>query len=135
MRKRMRAHTRTQVRTHAPTSTHPHVQTHIHTLSLSHTHTQINHKYCGLGQYAVEADAAAARDVVARVLGYPLNFKRRLEIMGPRTEGADRAVADAVKAANALMLGGGNSVTFGIFGTSNQNRNFTTVNPLFPVDP
>ena len=131
----MRIYARKYARTHPQARTHTYKHTYTHTHTLSHTHTQINHKYCGLGQYAVEADAAAARDVVARVLGYPLNFKKRREIMGPRTEGADRAVADAVKAANALMLGGGNSVTFGIFGTSNQNRNFTTVNPLFPVDP
>ena len=82
--------------THTPTRTHP--------------HTQINHKHYGLGLYAVEADAAAARDVVARVLGYPLNFKKTRKITGQRSKGADQAVADAVKAANAFVLG--NSTTF-----------------------
>ena len=115
----MRIHTRKHAHTH---HTHKRAHTHKHTYThpLSHAHTQFNHNYRGLGQYAVEADAAAARDAVAKVLGCPLNFKKPRIIMGSRTEGADRAVAYAVKAANAFMLGRGNSVTFGIFGTSNQ---------------
>ena len=56
-----------------------------------------------LGQYAVEADAAAARDVVAKVLGHPLNFKKPRKLTGQRSKGADQRVADAVKATNALM--------------------------------
>jgi len=67
--------------------------------------TQINYKTWNLGGYEVEADAAAARDMVARILGLRLNFERPREITGQRSEGADQAVADAVKAANALMLG------------------------------
>ena len=74
----------------------------------AHTHmlgTQVNYKTWHLGNYEVEADAAAARDMVARILGLRLNFERPREITGHRSEGADQAVADAVKAANALMLG------------------------------
>ena len=67
--------------------------------------TQVNNKTWHLGNYEVEAAAAAARDMVARILGFPLNFERPREITGQRTKGADQAVADAVKAANALMLG------------------------------
>ena len=67
--------------------------------------TQVNYKKWSLGNYEVEADAAAARDIVARILGARLNFERPREITGQRSKGADRAVADAVKAANALMLG------------------------------
>ena len=70
--------------THTPTRTHP--------------HTQFKHKRYPLGYYAVEADAAAARDVVAKVLGSPLNFKKPRKITGQRSKGADQAVADAVKA-------------------------------------
>ena len=77
----------------------------MRTLTHAHTHTQFNHKDHGLGAYAVEADAAAARDVVAKVLGSPLNFEKPRKIAGQRSKGADQAVADAVKAANALVLG------------------------------
>ena len=66
---------------------------------------QVNYKRWNLGFYDLEADAAAARDMVARILGLRLNFERPREITGQRSEGADQAVADAVKAANALMLG------------------------------
>ena len=74
-------------------------------------HTQINYKTYGLGRYAVEADAAAARDVVAKALGLRLNFIKPRKITGQRSEGADQMVADAVKAANTFVLG--NSMTFG----------------------
>ena len=67
--------------------------------------TQVNNKKWSLGNYKVEAAAAAARDMVARILGFPLNFERPREITGQRSEGANQTVADAVKAANALMLG------------------------------
>ena len=82
----------------------------MRTLTHAHMHTQFNHKKYELGHYAVEVDAAAARDVVAKVLGYPLNFKKPRKITGQRSKGADPAVADAVKAANAFVLG--NSITF-----------------------
>ena len=82
------------------TCTCAHKYTHTHMLD-----TQINYKTWKLGNYEVEADAAAARDMVARILGLRLNFERPREITGQRSEGADRVVADAVKAANALMLG------------------------------
>ena len=77
--------------THTPTRTHP--------------HTQFSHKIWHLGRYSVEADAAAARDVVAKVLGYPLNFQKPRKITGQRSKGADQAVADAVKAASAFVPG------------------------------
>ena len=82
--------------------THPHTR----------AHTQVKHRQYYLGTYAVEADAAAARDVVARVLGYPLNFKKTRKITGQRSAGADQAVADAVKAANACVLGNSMAVGF-----------------------
>ena len=93
----------TIARTRAP-------HTHAHT----HAHSQINSKQYGLGYYAVAADAAAARDLVAKVLGYSLNFTKPRKVTGQRSEGADQAVADAVKAANAFVLG--NSKKFGFFG-------------------
>ena len=67
--------------------------------------TQMNDKSWNLGSYEVEADAAAARDMVARILGLRLNFERPREITGQSSKGADQVVADAVKSANALMLG------------------------------
>ena len=76
------------------------------------TPTQVKHKQYCLGTYAVEADAAAARDVVARVLGYPLNFKKTRKITGQRSKSADKLVADAVKAANACVLGNSMAVGF-----------------------
>jgi len=98
----------TYARTRAP-------HTHTHT----HTHSQINCKHYCLGRYAVEADAAAARDLVAKVLGYSLNFTKPRKVTGQRSEGADQAVADAVKAANAFVLG--NSKKFGFFGKKVTN--------------
>ena len=77
----------------------------MRTLTHAHMHTQFNHKKYFLGNYAVEADAAAARDVVAKVLGYPLNFKKPRKITGQRSNGADQAVADAAKVASAFLLG------------------------------
>ena len=99
----MRAHVRAYTRA-------SYTHTHTHT----HAHSQINYKYYGLGYYAAEADAAAARDLVAKVLGHRLNFKEPRKVTGQRSEGADQAVADAVKAANAFVLG--NSKKFGFFG-------------------
>ena len=82
------------------TYTCAHKYTHTHMLN-----AQVNYKRWNLGFYDLEADAAAARDMVARIFGLRLNFERPREITGQRSKGADRAVADAVKAANALMLG------------------------------
>ena len=58
-----------------------------------------------LGTYDDEADAARAFDRVARVLGRPLNFPEddESEIVGPRSEGADQAVATAVEAAKTFL--------------------------------
>ena len=85
-----------------------------HTLAHPHTrtHTQVKHKKYYLGTYAVEADAAAARDVVAKVLGYPLNFRKTRKITGQRSKSANKLVADAVKAANACVLGNSMAVGF-----------------------
>ena len=48
--------------------------------------------------------------MVAKVLGHRLNFKKTRKITGQRSKSADKLVADAIKAANALVLG--NSMTF-----------------------
>ena len=58
-----------------------------------------------LGTYDDEADAARAFDRVARVLGRRLNFPEddESEIVGPRSEGADQAVATAVEAAKTFL--------------------------------
>ena len=82
------------------TYTCAHKYTHTHMLN-----AQVNYKRWNLGFYDLEVDAAAARDMVARIFGLPLNFERPREITGQRSEGANQAVTDAVKAANALMLG------------------------------
>ena len=65
---------------------------------------QIDGKKHRLGSYDDEADAARAFDRVARVLGRPLNFpeENESEIVGPRSEGADQAVAAAVEAAKTF---------------------------------
>ena len=81
------------------------MRAHKYTHSCARARKQLNKKAWYLGNYKVEADAAAARDVVARVLGLHLNFERPREITGQRTKGADKFVADAVKAANTFMLG------------------------------
>ena len=66
---------------------------------------QIDGKTHYLGYYDDEADAARAFDRVARVLGRPLNFSEddESEIDGPRSEGADQAVATAVEAAKTFL--------------------------------
>ena len=97
----------------------------------THAHTQINYKDVGLGSYAVEADAAAARDLVAKVLGSRLNFTKPRKVTGQRSEGADQAVADAVKAANACVLG--NSMTFVFSGK--QVAKIVTTTFLCPETP
>ena len=58
-----------------------------------------------LGSYDDEADAARAFDRVARVLGRPLNFPEDddSDIVGPRSEGADQAVATAMEAAKTFL--------------------------------
>ena len=67
--------------------------------------SQIGRKKYHLGTYDEEADAARAFDRVASALGRPLNFPEEdeSEIIGPRSEGADQAVAEAVKAAETFM--------------------------------
>ena len=87
MRISMRADYCASTRTHAP-------HTHTHT----HAQPQINYTHYRRGYYAVEADAATARDLVAKVLGSRLNFTKPRKVTGQRSEGADQAVADAVKA-------------------------------------
>ena len=93
-------------------TTHSHARKHARTHTHAHPRAQFNHKHYGLGTYAVEADAAAARDMVAKVLGYPLNFRKTRKITGQRSKSADKLVADAVKAANACVLGNSMAVGF-----------------------
>mgnify|MGYP001456849262 CR=1 FL=1 len=66
---------------------------------------QIDEKRHYLGLYDDQADAARAFDRVARVLGRPLNFPEddEWDIDGPRSEGADQAVATAMKAAKPFL--------------------------------
>ena len=65
---------------------------------------QIDGKKRYLGSYDDEADAARAFDRIARVLGRPLNFPEddESEIVGPRSQGADRAVTTAMEAARTF---------------------------------
>ena len=66
---------------------------------------QFDGKKHHLGTYDDEADAARAFDRVARVLGRPLNFPEddESDIVGPRSEGADQAVATAMEAAKTFL--------------------------------
>ena len=66
---------------------------------------QIDGKTRNLGNYDDEADAARAFDRVARVLGRRLNFPEddESQIVGPRSEGADQAVATAMEAAKTFL--------------------------------
>ena len=67
-----------------------------------------------LGTYELEEDAARAFDKVARVLGRSdLNFPNSdaLEIHGPRSAGADIAVAAAVESARTFMAADGKNQT------------------------
>ena len=101
------------------TNAHAHACPHTHPRTHIHTRPQFNCKTRCLGFYEVEEDAAAARDAVANVLGRSLNFQTPRKVMGQRSEGSDQAVADAVKAANGLVLG--NLVTFGVLANKLQN--------------
>ena len=74
--------------------------------------SQFGNERRNLGTYELEEDAARAFDKVARILGRPaLNFPNSdgLEISGPRSEGADDAVAAAVEAARTFVAAGGNN--------------------------
>ena len=66
---------------------------------------QIDGQRYQLGTYDDEADAARAFDRVASILSRPLNFPEEdeSEIVGSRSEGADKAVAVAVKAAEKFL--------------------------------
>ena len=81
-----------------------------------------------LGTYELEEDAARAHDKVARILGRGLNFPKSdaLDINGPRTEGADEAVAVAVEAAQKLVANVGyNQKTSAYIGVSKDQRTKT----------
>ena len=80
-----------------------------------------------LGTYELEEDAARAYDKVARILGKGLNFPKSdaLDINGPRTEGADEAVAAAVEAAQKFVAAGGNSQTSAYIGVYKDPKNKT----------
>ena len=81
-----------------------------------------------LGTYELEEDAARAYDKVARILGKGLNFldSDALQINGPRSEGADGAVAVAVEAAQKFVAAGGyNQKTSLYIGISKDQKNKT----------
>ena len=81
-----------------------------------------------LGTYELQEDAARAHDKVARILGRGLNFPKSdaLDINAPRTEGADEAVAIAVKAAQKFgATVGYNQKTSAYIGVSKDQRNKT----------
>ena len=80
-----------------------------------------------LGTYELEEDAARAHDKVARILGRGLNFPNSdaLDIIGPRPESADKAVAVAVEAAQKFKAAGGSKQTSVYVGISKDKRNKT----------
>ena len=83
-----------------------------------------------LGTYELKEDAARAYDQVAGILGRSdLNFPNSdtLEIKGPRSDGADKAVAAAVEAARAFVAAGGNNQASIYTGVSKDKR--TNTNP------
>jgi len=78
-----------------------------------------------LGTYELEEDAARAFDKVARVLGRSdLNFPNSdaLEIHGPRSEGADKAVAAVIDHARTFVAAGGKNHTSIYIGVSKDKR-------------
>ena len=74
--------------------------------------SQFGNERRNLGTYELEEDAARAFDKVARILGNSnLNFPNSdaVRIHGPRSVGADKAVAAAVEAARTFVAAGGNN--------------------------
>ena len=69
--------------------------------------SQINGKVWALGSYAADVDAARAWDLVASVLGRPLNFSvsEAVGIDGPRSVGSEQLVKDAIQAATTFVKG------------------------------
>ena len=67
------------------------------------TSRQFDGKRWTLGFYEIAKDAASAYDRVARALGQRPNFAKPGKITGQTSKGADKRVADAVKAALAFM--------------------------------
>ena len=82
-----------------------------------------------LGTYELEEDAARAQDKVARILGHTdLNFPNSdaVEIHGPRSVGADKALAAAVEAARTFVEAGGknqDSIYIGVSKEKGSSRN------------
>jgi len=93
--------------------------------------SQFGNKKRRLGSYELQEDAARAFDKVARILGRSdLNFPNSYaaEINGPRSEGADKAVAAAVEAASTYVAANGKFSQTSIYtGVSKDKR--TNTNP------
>ena len=90
--------------------------------------SQFGNKFRALGSYELEEDAACAFDKVARTLGRSeLNLPNSdaVEIHGPRSEGADKAVAAAVEAARAFLAAGGDNYTSIYIGVDKDTKNRT----------
>ena len=71
--------------------------------------SQVGTKFRALGTYELEEDAARVFDKVARILDRSdLNFpnSNAVEIRGPRSEGADKALAAAVEDARTFAAAG-----------------------------
>ena len=91
--------------------------------------SQFGNKAIFLGTYELQEDAARAYDKVARILGHSdLNFPNSdaVEIHGPRSVGADKAVAAAVEAARTFVEAGGNnqdSIYIGVSKDKGNSRN------------
>ena len=90
--------------------------------------SQFGHNNRRLGTYELEEDAARAHDKVARILDRSvLNFPNSdaVGINGPRSKGADKAVAAAVESARTFVAAGGHNRTSNYIGV-NKVKNCKT---------